>query len=215
MRLPILTLAKAFANKPGQKESTSIQAALRRALILLLLAALGLHGCMQAFSIWCCCLVAKSCPTPFDLMDCSMPSSPVLHSLPEFAQIHVHWVNDAIEPSHPLPAPSPLRSIFPSISTFSKDQLFASGGQSIEASASVLPMNFQGLFPLGLTGLISLQSKELSRVFSSTKFESIRSTLSLLYGPILTSICDSWALTKQTFVGKWCLCFLIRYLGFS
>ena len=43
---------------------------------------------MRAFSI--CCSVAKSCPTLFDLMDCSMPSSPVLHSLPEFAHIHVH-----------------------------------------------------------------------------------------------------------------------------
>ena len=47
-------------------------------------------------------------------------------------------------------------------------QFFASGGQSIGASASVLPMNIQDLFPLGLTGLISLQSKGLSRVFSST-----------------------------------------------
>ena len=47
-------------------------------------------------------------------------------------------------------------------------QLFASGGQSIRALASVLPMNIQGLFPLGLTGLISLLFKGLSRVFSST-----------------------------------------------
>ena len=52
-------------------------------------------------------------------------------------------------------------------------QLFESGGQSIgaSASASVLPMNIQGWFPLGLTGLISLQSKGLSRVFSSTKIQ--------------------------------------------
>ena len=50
-------------------------------------------------------------------------------------------------------------------------QFFATGGQSIgaSASASVLPMNIQDLFPLGLTGLISLQSKELSRIFSNTK----------------------------------------------
>ena len=47
-------------------------------------------------------------------------------------------------------------------------QLFASGGQSIRASASVLPINIQGLFPLEFTGLISLQSKGLSRVFSNT-----------------------------------------------
>ena len=47
-------------------------------------------------------------------------------------------------------------------------QLFASGGQNIGASASVLPMNIQDLFPLGMTGLISLKSKELSGVFSNT-----------------------------------------------
>ena len=59
---------------------------------------------------------------------------------------------------------------FPVSGFFLTSQLFASGGQSIGASAlaSVLPMNIQGWFPLGLTGLISLQFKELSRVFSST-----------------------------------------------
>ena len=67
---------------------------------------------------------------------------------------------------HPLLLPS----IFPSISIFSSELLFASGDQSIRASvsASVLPMNIQGWFPLGLTGLITLLSKRLSRVFSST-----------------------------------------------
>ena len=44
----------------------------------------------------CCCSVARSCPTLCDLMDCSTPGSSVLHCLPEFAQIHVHWVDDAI-----------------------------------------------------------------------------------------------------------------------
>ena len=53
-------------------------------------------------------------------------------------------------------------------------QLFSSGGQSIEASGSVLPMNIQGWFPLGLTGLISLQSKGLSRVFSNTTVQKHR-----------------------------------------
>ena len=60
-----------------------------------------------------------------------------------------------------------LPSIFPSIRVFPMSQLFASGGQSIRASATVFPMNIQGWFPLGLTGLISLQLKELSRVFSN------------------------------------------------
>ena len=63
-----------------------------------------------------------------------------------------------------------LPSIFPSIRVLQMNQLFTSGGQSIGVSAwaSVLPMNIQDWFPLGLTGLISLQSKGLSRVFSNT-----------------------------------------------
>ena len=59
-----------------------------------------------------------------------------------------------------------LPSIFPSIRVFSMSWFFASGG--VSASASVLPMNFQDLFPLGWTGWISLQSKGFSRVFSKT-----------------------------------------------
>ena len=55
----------------------------------------------------CCCSVAQSCPTLWDPMDCSMPGSPVLHHLPEFTQTHVHWVDDALQPSHPLSSPSP------------------------------------------------------------------------------------------------------------
>ena len=50
----------------------------------------------------CCCLVAKSSLILCDPMDCGTPGFPVLHYLPEFAQTHVHWVNDAIQPSHPL-----------------------------------------------------------------------------------------------------------------
>ena len=51
----------------------------------------------------CCCSFAKSCPTLCDPVDCSRPGFPVHHHLPEFAQIHVHWTSDALEPSHPLP----------------------------------------------------------------------------------------------------------------
>ena len=57
----------------------------------------------------CCCLsVTKLCPTLCDPMDYSMPGFLILHSLPEFAQTHVHWVSDAIQPSHLLPPPSPF-----------------------------------------------------------------------------------------------------------
>ena len=68
--------------------------------------------------------------------------------------------------------------------------LFTLHGQSIGASASVLPMNIQGRFPLGLTGLISLLFKELSESSPTPQFESINSSvLSFLYGPTLTSVC--------------------------
>ena len=75
-----------------------------------------------------------------------------------------------------------LPSIFPSIRAFPMSQFFVSEGLSIGASGSVLPMNIQDLFPLGLTGLNSLQSKELSRVFSNTtvqKFQLFHAQLSL------------------------------------
>ena len=55
----------------------------------------------------CCCSLAKSCPTLLNPMDCIMPVFPVLHCLPEFAHTPVHWVSDAIQPSHPLLSPSP------------------------------------------------------------------------------------------------------------
>ena len=54
------------------------------------------------YIFWMCCLVAKSCPTLLGPMDCSMPGLPVPHRLPEFAQVYVHWIGDAIQPSHPL-----------------------------------------------------------------------------------------------------------------
>ena len=101
----------------------------------------------------CCsrCSVAQLCPTLCDSMNCSTPGFPVLDHLPGLAQTHVHWVSDVIEPSHPL---SFLASGY-----FPMSLLFASGGQSIGASASVLAMDIQGWFPLELTGLISLLSK--------------------------------------------------------
>ena len=84
---------------------------------------------------------------------------------------------------------------FPVSGSFQMSQFFASGGQSIgaSASASVLQMNIQDWFPLGLTGLISLQSKGLSRVSPTLQFKSIHSlALSFLYSPTLTSIHDHW-----------------------
>ena len=126
----------------------------------------------------CCCSVSQSYPTLCNSVDCSTPGFPVPHHLPEFGQTHAHWVDDAIQLSHPLSSPSP-----PAFNLSQLQCLFQSVGSSYQvtsqrtgasASASVLPMNIQGWFPLGLTGLISLQSKGLSRVFSSTTFQCFK-----------------------------------------
>ena len=101
------------------------------------------------------------------------------------------WCHPTIS-SSVVPVSSCLQT-FPASGSFQMSQFFTSDSQSIgaSASASVLPMNIQDWFPLGLTGLFSLQSKGLSRVFSNTKFKSINYlALSFLYGPTLTSIHD-------------------------
>ena len=101
----------------------------------------------------------------------SIPGPPVLHYPLEFAQTHVHRVSDAIQPSHPLLSPSP-----PALNLSQHQSLFQ-WISSLHQVAKLLELqlqhwsfhiNIQDLFPLGLTGLISLQSKALSGVFSST-----------------------------------------------
>ena len=75
---------------------------------------------VQSFLPLCCCfLVAKSHPTLCIPMDCSMLDFPVLHYVIEFAQVHVHWVNDALQPSHPLSSPGP-----PALNLFQHQGLF-------------------------------------------------------------------------------------------
>ena len=143
----------------------------------------------------CWCSVVQSCLTVCEPMDCSTPGYSVLHHLPELAQTHVHWIGDAIQPSRPLPSASP-----PALNLFQHQGLllgvvFPSGGQNNGASASapILPVNIHGWFPLGLTSLIFLQSKGLSRVFSNTTVQKHHFfSFSLLYGPTLKSIHDFW-----------------------
>ena len=94
-----------------------------------------------------------------------------INHLLELAQTYVHWVGDAIQLSHPLSSLSPPAfNLSQHQGLFPVSRLFASGGQSIgaSASASVLLMNIQDWFPLVWTGLISLLFKGLSRVFSNT-----------------------------------------------
>ena len=119
-------------------------------------------------STWC--LVAQSCLTLCDPMDYSSPGSSVLHYLLELLKL---MCVELMMPFNHLilccPFSSCLQS-FPASRSFPVSRLFTKGGQSVGASgsASVLPMYIQDLFPLGLTGLISLLSRGLSRVFFSS-----------------------------------------------
>ena len=82
---------------------------------------------------------------------------------------------------------------FPASGSFPMSQLFESGGQRIGASASVLPVNIQGWFPLGVTGLASLHPRDSQESSPASQFERINSlVISLFYGPTLTSIHDYW-----------------------
>ena len=119
----------------------------------------------------CCCSVTQLSATLCNPMDCSKPSLLVPHHLLKFVQIHFHWISDAIQPSHPLLPSSPSAfNLSQNEGLFQRVGCLPSGGQSIgaSASASALPMSIQGRFPLKLTSLISLLSKGLSGVFSST-----------------------------------------------
>ena len=98
-------------------------------------------------------LVAQSCPTLCDPMDCSMPGFPVHDQLPELAQTHVHWVGDAIQPSHPLLSPSPP--------TFN-------------------PSQHQGLFLISQFSLSSFTF--IKRLFSSSLLSAIRVVPSAIWG---------------------------------
>ena len=106
-----------------------------------------------------CCSLTQLYPTPCDPMDCSTPGFPVFHHLSELAQTHVRWVGDAIQPSHPLLSPLLLPSVFSSVSA-----LHIRWPKYWRFGASLF-MNIQGWFLLGFTGLSSLWSKGLSRVF--------------------------------------------------
>ena len=89
-----------------------------------------------------CCSVAKLCPTLCNPMDCSMPGFPVLCHLPELAQTHVHWVNDAVQIISSSVVPfSPSHQSFLASGSFPMCWLFISGGQSIRASASQYPLD--------------------------------------------------------------------------
>ena len=132
----------------------------------------------------------KSHPTLCDPMNCSTPGFPVLHYLPEFAQIHVHWVDDAILPPHPLLLPSPF-----ALNLSQPQNLFKWVDSSYQV-AKILELQLQHQsfqwFPLGLIGLI-LHPRDSQESSPTRQFKSINSlVLGFLDGPTLTSTHDYW-----------------------
>ena len=126
-------------------------------------------------SFFCCCSsVAQSCLTLCNPVDCSMPGFSVLHYLLKFAQTYVHWVGDAIQPSHPLLTLLLLPSIFPSIRVFSKESaLLIRWPKYWNFSFNMSPSNeYSGMIFFRMDWLDQEiprdLSKGLSRVFSNT-----------------------------------------------
>ena len=142
------------------------------------------------------CSVTQSCPTLFDPMNCSTSGFTVLYHLsPRDCSNSCPlspWCHPTISSSF-VPFSSCFQS-FPASRSFLMNQFFSSSGQTIgtSASASVLPMNIQDWFPLGLIGLISLLSKGLSRVFFNTTVQkhqlfNTQSSLWSLSHPYMTT----------------------------
>ena len=140
--------------------------------------------------------VTQSCPTLCDPMDCSMPGLLVHHQLPEFTQTHVHWVGDAIQPSHPLLLPSPL-----SFNLSQHQGLFkwvSSSHQEVKLLEFQLQhQSFQWTFRADLLsdGLVGSPCRPRDSQESSPtpQFKSINSSaISFLCSPNLTSRHDYW-----------------------
>ena len=167
----------------------------------------GLQNCKTVFllfklcNLWYlimdCCLVAQLCLTLFDPMDCNMPGFPVHHHFLELAQTHVHWVRDAIQPSHPLSSPSP-----PAFNLSQHQGLFQLVSSSHQV-AKVLEFqlqrqSFQWIFRTDFLsdGLVwspcsprdSQESSPATLMFKSINYLA----LSFFHGATLTSKHDYW-----------------------
>ena len=144
----------------------------------------------------CCCSVTKMCPALCDPMDCSTPGFSVLHHLPEFAQTHVHWVNDAIQWYHPLLSPSsPAFNLAQHLSIFQWVHFSHQVAKVLEFQLQ--HQLFQWIFRVDFLWDWLVWSpccpKDSQESSLPPQFESINSAvLSLLYGPTLTSIHDQW-----------------------
>ena len=187
-------------------------------LVLYLILVLYICG-LGAWS-FLCCSVAKSCPTLWDPVNFSTPGFSVLHSLPEFAQTHVHWVSDAIQPSHPHCHLLLLPSIFPSTRVFFNKLALCIRWPKYW-SFSISPSNeYSGLISFRidrldlladqgtLKGLLQHHSSKAS-VLQCSAFFMVQ--VSFLY--MTTGKIKLWL--YGLLMGKWCLCFLIHHLVLS
>ena len=140
-------------------------------------------------------------------MDCSMPGFPVLHNLPELTQTHVHWVGDAIQPSHPLSSPSPALNL-------SRHQGLFEWVDSSHQAAKALRLQLQHQSSNECSRISSIldnwlvwfpwSPRDSQESSSTSQFKSISSLVLSLSDPALTSMTTgkTTALTRWTFVGK-------------
>ena len=161
----------------------------------------------DCISMCCCCSVAKSCLTLCDPMDCSMPGSSVLHYLSEFAQTQVHWVDNAIQTSHPLSSP------FPPAFNLSQPQGLFQWVSSWHQVAKVLELQLQNQafqwilisFRIDWFDLLAVQGTLKSlRQHNSSKASILQHSaffIVQLSHPYMTTG-KTIALTRWTFVGK-------------
>ena len=153
--------------------------------------------------------VAQLCLTLCDPMNCSTPGLPVHHQLPESTQTHVHWVHDAIQPSHPLSSPSPPAFNLSSIRVFSNESVLHIGWPKYWSfSFNICPSNeHSGLisFRMDWLDLLAVQGtlKNLLQHHSSKASILLRSAFFIvqLSHPYMTNR-KPIALTRCTFVGK-------------
>ena len=166
--------------------------------------------------------VAQSCPILCDPMDCSTPGLPVFHCLLELAQTHVHQVNDAIQPSHPLSSPSPPAFNLSQLRVFSNESVllirwpkYWSFSFSISPSSEgsgLISFRIDWFDLLAVPG--TLQESSTTPQFRNINSSALCRLMVLLLHPCMTTR-KTIALTRWTFVGKLTSLLFNSYLGCS
>ena len=154
----------------------------------------GTLGHMTLKLVLSCCSLTKSCPTLCDPVDCSTPGFPVLHYLREFAQTHVHWVGDAIQPSRLCCTRLLLPSVFPSIKVFSSVLALPIRWPKYCSFSNSPSCEHSGLisFRIDWLDLLAVQGTHKRLLQHHNLKASILLALSLLYCSTLTSVCNYW-----------------------